>query len=73
MMLNEAVLEQRLAALERAVADLQHRLAVVPASGSWLEKVAGSITDEPAFLQALEFGRALRYADRPPDETGERP
>jgi hypothetical protein len=72
-MLDEVVLEQRLATLERAVADLQRRLAAAPPSHHWLEKVTGSISDEPAFLEALEYGRALRHADRPPDEPGEEP
>jgi hypothetical protein len=67
-MLDEAILLQRLAALERAVANLQYRLAGVTPSGNWLEKVTGSISDESAFLEALEFGRALRQADRPVDK-----
>lgn len=73
VMLDEALLEQRLAALERAVADLQRRLTGVPAPGNWLDKVTGSISDEEAFLEALEFGRAFRQADRPPDEPGGQP
>jgi hypothetical protein len=72
-MLDEALVLRRLATLERAVADLQQRLAAVPASGNWLEKVTGSISDEPAFLEALELGRAFRQADRPPDQPGEQP
>jgi hypothetical protein len=72
-MLDEATLEQRLEALERAVADLQRRLIGTPPPATWLEKVAGSISDESAFLEALEFGRAFREADRPPDEHGEQP
>jgi hypothetical protein len=71
-MLDEAILEQRLAVLERAVADLQHQ-AEVPAPVNWLEKLTGSISDEAAFLEALEYGRALRHADRPVDEPGEEP
>lgn len=72
-MSDEAILEQRLAALERAVADLQRRLAGVPVASKWLEKVTGSISDEAAFREALEFGRAFRSADRPPDDPGESP
>jgi hypothetical protein len=72
-MLDEAILEQRLATLERAVADLQRRLTGAPASSNWLEKVAGSISNEAAFLEALEFGQAFRHADRPPDEPNEQP
>jgi hypothetical protein len=72
-MADEAALERRLAALEQAVADLQRRLAVPPAAGNWLEKVVGSISDEAAFLEALEYGRAIRHADRPPDDSGDQP
>jgi hypothetical protein len=72
-MLDEAILEQRLANLERAVADLERRVPATPSSGNWLEKVTGSISDEAAFLEALEFGRAFRNADRPPDDPGEQP
>jgi hypothetical protein len=73
VMLDEAILEQRLAALERAVANLDQRLAGTAASSNWLEKVTGSISDEAAFLEALEFGRAFRNADRPPGDPGEQP
>jgi hypothetical protein len=72
-MSSEAMLEQRLAALERAVADLQQQLAMCSPSTNWLDKVTGSITDEEAFLEALEYGRAIRSADRPPEESGNAP
>ena len=72
-MSESAVLEQRLEAVEHAVADLQRRLDDTPPVGNWLEKVAGSISDEPAFLEALEFGRTFRRADRPADEGSEQP
>jgi hypothetical protein len=72
-MLDEDLIEQRLVNLERAVADLQNRLAGVPSSGNWIEKVTGSISDESAFLEALEFGRAFRQADHPENEPSEQP
>ena len=72
-MTESAVLERRLEVVEHAVADLQRRLGDAPSLGNWLEKVAGAISDEPAFLEALEFGRAYRRADRPADEGGEQP
>jgi hypothetical protein len=73
IMSDEATLEQRLAVVEQTVADLQRRLAGGPPPSDWLEKVVGSITDEAAFLEALEFGRAFRSADRPPDEAADSP
>ncbi len=70
-MIDETILEQRLAAIEHAIADLQRRLAVAPPSGNWLDQVVGSISDEEAFQEALEFGRVFRQADRPLDEAGD--
>jgi hypothetical protein len=68
-MLNETILEQRLITLEQAVADLQNKFQSKSASENWVEKLTGSISDEAAFLEALEYGRAFRQADRPVDEA----
>ncbi|MGL4882717.1 MAG: transferase hexapeptide repeat containing protein [Waterburya sp.] len=63
-MLDETVLERRLLTLEQAVVDLQRKVEDKP-SQDWLKKLIGSVSDEEAFLDALEYGRALRQADRP--------
>jgi hypothetical protein len=65
-------LERRVAAVEQAVAELRKQLAAVTPV-NWLDRVKGSITDEEAFLEALEYGRAIREADRPADEADEKP
>ncbi len=72
-MLDETVLEHRLAAVERAIADLQRRLDSGPAPAHWLDKLAGSITDESAFREVLELGRAFRSVERPSDEVDTEP
>jgi hypothetical protein len=72
-MLDETTFEQRLANLEHTVADLKRKVVDVPTSSNWLEKVIGSISDESAFLEALEYGQSLRHADKPTDETSEQP
>jgi hypothetical protein len=72
-MLDEAALERRLEVLERTVADLQRQLAAATTSGNWLDKVTGSISDDAAFLEALEYGRRIRQADRPTDEPAQQP
>jgi hypothetical protein len=63
--------EERLAALEKAVAELQLQLTNRNGSPDWLDKVIGSISDDEAFEQALEYGRAYRASLRPPDAPGE--
>jgi hypothetical protein len=64
----DASIEQRLAAVELAVADIQRRLLVQAPAANWLERVTGSFKDEPAFDEVLEYGRAFRAADRPPED-----
>lgn len=66
---DETLIEQRLAAVEVAVSDLRRRMDELPASPGWLDKVIGSITDDAAFLKALEHGRQYRASDRPGDEA----
>ncbi|NES86970.1 MAG: transferase hexapeptide repeat containing protein [Moorea sp. SIO2B7] len=66
-MLDETVIEKRLATLEEAVFDLQRKVENKP-SENWLDKLIGSISDEAAFLETLEYGRALRQSDQPTDE-----
>ncbi len=63
-MLDEATIEQRLASLEQEVAQLK-RKSDSNISNNWIDKLIGSISDEPAFLQALEYGRSFRLQKSP--------
>ena len=69
-MLDTATLERRLINLEQVVFDLQHRFDNKPSSGNWLDKLRGSISDDSAFLEALEYGRTFRQSDKPIDDNG---
>jgi hypothetical protein len=69
-MLDEAILEKRLVTIEQAVAELQLTVER-KSSENWLENLMGSISDEESFLEALEYGRAFRQADKPTDEADE--
>jgi hypothetical protein len=71
-MSTESTIEQRLAALEAAVKEILDRLGPPPAAERWWEKF-GPVSDLEAFREAMEYGRAYRNADRPPDEPGEQP
>jgi hypothetical protein len=61
-MAANASLEERLAAVEAAIAQLQQQL-VISQQINWLQQVTGSFKDEPAFEEVLAFGRAIRQGD----------
>ena len=67
-MLDEAILERRLAIIEQEIANLKRKSESNSLSGNWLDQLIGSISDRSAFLEALEYGRAFRQADKPHDE-----
>lgn len=63
-------LEQRLAAVENAVRELQRQMTILPPAANWLGRITGSFKDEPAFEEVLQYGRELRRADRPSEDLG---
>jgi hypothetical protein len=65
----EAQREQRLAALEAAVRELQRQMISGVPAANWLERVTGSMKDEPAFEDVLEYGKAIQQADRPSEDA----
>jgi hypothetical protein len=67
-MLDEAILERRLAIIEQEIANLKRQSESNFLSSNWLDKLIGSISDKSAFLEALEYGRAFRQADKPNDD-----
>jgi hypothetical protein len=56
-------IEERLAAVETAVAELQRQLAGGTPAPSWVERFNGSFKDEPAFAEVVEYGRAFRASE----------
>ena len=66
--MSEATLEQRMTALEEVVRELRETLKARPPVPDWLDRVIGSMKDEPAFDEVLAYGRAIRQADRPVEE-----
>jgi hypothetical protein len=55
-------LEDRLAALEAVVAELQQQITA-PQPTNWLKQITGSFKDEPAFDEVLAYGRAIRQGE----------
>jgi hypothetical protein len=62
---DEITLERRLVALEQVVFDIQRKIESKPTSENWLQKLIGSISDETAFIEALEYGRTFRIRQQP--------
>ncbi|WP_017661807.1 hypothetical protein [Baaleninema simplex] len=58
--LEQTVSELRLTQLEQAVSELQNKVDRKPNANNWVDNLIGSISDEEAFLEALEYGRNFR-------------
>ena len=64
-MTNQTI-EERVAALERAVGELKSQQAANP---RWWEPLSGAFKDDPVFDEMLEYGRYLRITGTtPPDD-----
>ncbi len=61
-MTTNASLEERLAAVEAAIVELQQQTAASQQT-NWLHQVTGSFKDEPAFDEILAYGRAIRQGN----------
>jgi hypothetical protein len=61
-MTTNTSLEERLAAAEAAIAELQKQV-VISQPTNWLQQITGSFKDEPAFEEVLTYGRAIRQGD----------
>lgn len=55
-------LEERLSAVEAAIAQLQKQVATQEPM-NWLQQITGSFKDEPAFEEVLAYGRTIRQGD----------
>lgn len=67
-MATNTSLEERLAVVEAAIAELQKQVAAAQAT-HWLQQITGSFKDEPAFEAVLAYGRAIRQGDESLLET----
>ncbi len=62
--------EERLAALEREVAELRRQQPVtrlpIPPGANWVDAISGSMKDFPEFEKVIEYGREIRRQQRTP-------
>jgi hypothetical protein len=62
--MSESTLEQRVTAVEEAIRQIKDALRARQPDPDWLDRVIGSMKDEPAFDEVLTYGSAAREADR---------
>lgn len=62
-----AGIEDRLRAVEQAVAEIQRRLTRFEPDAGWIERVTGSMEGRPEFEEVLRQGQDIRREDRPAD------
>jgi hypothetical protein len=60
----ERTLEQRVTAVEAAIRELQESMRARKPADDWLDRVIGSMKDEPAFDEVLAYGRMIREGDK---------
>ncbi len=61
-MKTDISLEERLAAVEVAITELQKQVASSQPT-SWIQQITGSFQNEPAFEEVLAYGKAIREGD----------
>jgi hypothetical protein len=66
--MSQATIEERLAVVEAELAELKRQLNGRTATANWLDRIAGSMKDEPEFAEVLRLGRAIRDTDRLAEE-----
>lgn len=62
-MATNVSLEERIAAVEEAISELQKQVAV-PQQTNWLQQITGSFKDDPVFDEILAYGKAIRAGDK---------
>jgi hypothetical protein len=59
--------EERLAAMELAIADLQKQVSLNRGPENWLEQITGAFKNDSVFEEMLRYGREYRESTYPDD------
>jgi hypothetical protein len=57
-------IEDRLAVVEREIAELKRRLPAEQLQEDWVDAMSGVFADDPEFDEVVRLGREMREADR---------
>ena len=64
-------MEDRLAVLEREIAELRQSQSGSQSKQNWIEKISGSFKDDPEFGEILRLGQEIRKAETTDDADGD--
>jgi len=65
-MADKSPFEQRLAALEREVAEIKRRFPGANSEAKWVDQFAGSMKEFPEFEQVVRLGQEFRDSQTDP-------
>ena len=61
-------IEERLAQVEKELAELKDDVKTLKGLGNWIDAISGSFKDDPEFDEILRLGKEIRDADKRADE-----
>jgi hypothetical protein len=62
-------IEQRLANVERELAELKGELQTLKPARNWIDSICGTFRDDPEFDEVLRLGKEIRDAEQPPEDN----
>ena len=69
-MSDSSTVEERLAQVEKELADLKSRVKTLAApKQNWIDAISGSFKDDPEFEEIVRLGKEIRDADKPEPES----
>lgn len=67
-MLSPSTLEERVAHMEKDLAQLRSQVERLRPGKGWIDRITGTFKDDPEFEEILRLGQEIRRADRPGSE-----
>jgi hypothetical protein len=68
-MSDASTIEERLAQVEKELADLKSRMKSLDTpKKNWIKAISGSFKDDPDFAEIVRLGKEIRDADKPEPE-----
>lgn len=62
-------IEQRLANVEKELAELKGAVKTLKPDPNWISCISGTFGDDPEFDEMLRLGKEIRDAEQPPEDN----